>query len=182
MSSLSEFYNVYNQMMNDKKDNSLSDLVEKCKNIIKDNLKYFIDPIKYRRALALLNLKYRTLDKDYSFNDLKNELKECYLIECEDPITLRFKISLNDEEYIFSIIPKSLIQYIKDKYDFYFLDENNEPYFIFKNGFKITNTFRKLRNKDLKITKAIKENQTFKPHEETMNDVLLQYIGYFRKN
>lgn len=181
MSSLSEFYNVYNQIINDKKDHFSFNLVEKCQNVIKNNLKYFIDPVKYRRALALLNLKYRVLDKDYSFNDLKNELKECYLIECEDLITLRFKISLNDEEYIFSIIPKGLIQYIKDKYDFYFLDENNEPYFIFKNGFKISETFRKLRDKDLKTIKTIKENQTFKPHEETINDVLLQYIGYFRK-
>lgn len=57
----------------------------------------------------------------------------------------------------------------------------DDNYFVFLKPFKITKEFKKLRKNNLDELKNIENTQnSFKPHEETMNDVLLQYMGYFR--
>lgn len=59
----------------------------------------------------------------------------------------------------------------------------DDNYFIFKSIIKPSKKFISLREQNIKELEKIKNNQTlFVPHEETINDVLLQYIGYFRNN
>ena len=57
----------------------------------------------------------------------------------------------------------------------------DDNYFIFLKPFKVTEQFKQQRENNLNKLKDIEKKQTlFQPHEETMNDVLLQYMGYFR--
>lgn len=188
---MNSFSQVYQQILSKENNDNSFDVVEHLKMVIIDHINYFVDNDDYQNYFKFENFRNRLLENDKSYKDIKDEIKGKYFVECEDLVTLRFKVTnlLNSKETHFSIIPDTLIQYVKDEPDFNFLggsisNPTNDKYFVFLKGFKVSKEFQNKRKEnlskinDLNILKDNHKSKLF--HEETLEDTLLQYIRYFR--
>lgn len=185
------FSQAYQQILSKENKDNYFDVIEHLKDVIIKHINYFVDKNDYQNYFKFENFKNRLLENDKNFKDTKIEIQNGYQVDCEDSVTLRFKVTdlKNSKETYFCIIPDNLIQFINDKFDFCFnsgtlLNPTDDKYFVFLNGFKITKEFRNKRNENISMLNNLKkfeeESKTKMFQEETINDVLLQYIGHFR--
>lgn len=191
MNSFSQAYQQILSKENKENKDNYFDVVEHLKDVIIKHINYFVDKNDYQNYFKFENFKNRLIENDKNFKDTKIEIQNGYQVECEDLVTLRFKVTdlRNSKETYFCIIPDNLIQFINDEFDFCFnggtlLNPTDDKYFVFLNGFKITKEFRNKRNENISMLNDLKkleeESKTKMFQEETINDVLLQYIGHFR--
>lgn len=177
---MDNFFQAYQQILAKENKENLFDLVQYLSDVILKNIKYFVNLSDYQNYFKLLNFKLRASDSDFSFDQIKQMISDGYKVDCEDNIYLKFKVTdlRNGKINEFYLIPNDLIGLIKDNFDgcFNYEDEN---FYIFKNKFKADKKFEQNRKKNLcKLEKLNTDN--IKPKEETMNDVLLQYMYQFR--
>ena len=112
------FVSVYNQILNkqSKQYNNLCiDLIKHLTDIILNHLDYFVDKTQYQKYLYFAKLRASNLDQELSLEQIKNQIKELYKVQCLNPITLQFQtldLQTNDAQ-IFFIVPQSLIRIYK---------------------------------------------------------------------
>lgn len=116
---MDEFVQAYNQILNTQiiqnNINTHIDLVKHLIDIILNHLDYFVDKVQYQKYLYFAKLRNSCLDQDLSFEQIKNQIKNIYKVQCLNPITLQFQtIDLQtDDTQIFFVVPQSLIRIYK---------------------------------------------------------------------
>lgn len=187
---MNKLFQAYNEILsNDKENNSVSlYIVDELINEIKSHIQYFIDKNDYQKYAKFVNFKFRCLDRECTFDDFKEQILLNYDIKCINEVLLKFKIVdlTLKKEFLFHLIPDTLINHIKDEPSLCFkggtiLNPTSSIYYAFKNNIHPDEDFKKLRKENIKIIQKIKMDSSIKTKkDESIQDILFQYMNYFR--
>lgn len=179
---MDNFNQIYNEILNneneknDNKENkSFGSFKDSIIDYMKCHFKSLVDQNDYMMKYKLMQLKADGREMDFS----ANIIDQFYNIECLDELRFKFKVTdlLVNKSDVYYIVDKSLINNI-NKNSGIVLDD----YIIFKNDeIKFKKGFIKNRKNFMDNAKNMNLQFGMQPKEETMNDVLLQYMGYFRR-
>lgn len=179
---MGNIYQAYNELIGST-DNNVN-IVLSLIDIIRSHIQYFVDKDDYQRYIKLTSIKFNKSDLDYSFNDIKEDVLNMYLIECIDEMFLKYQIidKFNNKTIEFYLIPDSLNKFIKGKIELSFcggtiINPTPDKYFLYLEKPNFNIKFKKARVENLKL---IENKINSVKYEEPMNNVLLQYFKHFR--